>query len=119
LGADVAVDYTRSGWAQDVKAATNGRGIDVFLDATGELDGEGFKTLVKGGRWLVYGAQSGGFNSLPGERAGTMLFQSQTLRGYILLRSAQDTTRLQTALQELIGWTLSGQLKIDSQHVFR
>lgn len=118
LGADVAVDYTQSGWAEKVKAATNGRGVDVFLDATGELDGEGFETLAEGARWMIYGAQSGSFGSLPGERTGVMLFKSLTLRGYILYHSAQDVARLQAALQELIGWTTSGQLKIDSGHRF-
>lgn len=118
LGAGVATDYTQSGWAEKVKKATNGRGVDVFLDATGELDGEGFEALAEGGRWMIYGAQSGGFNPLPGERAGIMLFHSLTLRGYVLLRSMQDATSLQAALQELIGWTTGGQLKIESGHRF-
>ena len=118
LGADVAVDYTQSGWAEKVKAATNGRGVDVFLDATGELDGEGFETLAEGARWMIYGAQSGNFGSLRGERTGAMLARSLTLRGYILYRSAQDATLLQAALQQLMDWTTSGQLKIDSGHRF-
>lgn len=118
LGADVAVDYTQSGWAEKVKEATNEHGVDVFLDATGELDGEGFEALAEGARWMIYGAQSGNFGSLPGERAGTMLFQGLTLRGYNLRRTAQDATSLQAGLQELIGWTTSGQLKIDSGHRF-
>lgn len=118
LGADAAVDYTQSGWAEKVKAETNGRGVDVFLDATGELDGEGFETLAEGGRWMIYGAQSGNFGSLRGERAGLMLAKSLTLRGYTLYHTMTDAARIVAALQELIGWTTSGQLKIDSGHRF-
>jgi NADPH2:quinone reductase len=118
LGADVAVDYTQSGWAEKVKAETNGRGVDVFLDATGELDGEGFETLAEGARWMIYGAQSGNFGSLRGERAGLMLAKSLTLRGYTLYHTMTDAARIVAALQELIGWTTSGQLKIDSGHRF-
>jgi NADPH2:quinone reductase len=105
LSADVAVDYTHSSWAGDVKSATNGRGIDVFLDATGELDGEGLRLWPKAVPGWFYGAQSGGFNSLPGERAvATRLGQRRdTPTG-----SIAGTHRLD----------LRGELKIDSQRCF-
>lgn len=111
LGADAAVDYTRKGWAEDVKAATNGRGVDVFLDATGELDGEGFDALADGGRWVIYGAQSGEIKGLPGERAGAFLWRALTLKGFSLYSAGE---RIPVALQQLISWTTSGQLKIES-----
>lgn len=118
LGATVAVDYTKSGWAQEARNATGGKGVDVFLDATGEVAGEGYDALADGGRWLFYGAQSGNASSLSGERIVNMLFKSQSLIGYVLYRSAADSGRVPNALRELIGWVLSGQLKVITEDRF-
>ena len=114
LGADAAVDYTKPGWAKQVKDVTNGKGVDVFLDATGELAGEGYDTLAPGGRWIIYGAQSGGFADLPGARIGSLLFGGQILKGYSLYQSMTDPKRIEAALTEMIGWVLSGKLKIET-----
>jgi NADPH2:quinone reductase len=58
LGADLAVDYTRDGWAGAVHAATEG--IDVVLDGVGGTIGlEAIGLVVPGGRALIYGAASG------------------------------------------------------------
>ena len=114
LGADAAVDYTQKGWSDEVLRATNGRKIDVFLDATGELDGEGSQTLGESGRWMIYGSQSGNVAPLSVERVMSMIGTCQTLRGYNLYSSAKDPARLGAALQELIGWATSGKLVIES-----
>jgi NADPH2:quinone reductase len=41
LGADAVIDYTMPGWADDVLAATGGRGADIILDAVGGDMGSG------------------------------------------------------------------------------
>jgi NADPH2:quinone reductase len=113
LGATVAVDYTKPGWSAEVRAAAGGgKGVDVFLDATGEVAGEGYEALGDGGRWLFYGAQSGETSPLSGDRILQMLFKGQSLTGYSLYRSASDPARVAGALREMIGWVLSGKLKI-------
>ena len=112
LGATVAVDYTQPGWAQAVKDANGGRGIDVFLDATGDIAGEGFDALAEGGRYLFYGAQSGRMSDVPGSRFGMMLGRNQSIIGYSLYRSVADPEQTVRALRELMGWVLSGQLKV-------
>lgn len=112
LGATVAVDYTKAGWAQAARDATNGNGVDVFLDATGDVAGEGYDALADGGRWVFYGAQSGGISALAGERIGQMLFKGQSLIGYTLYRTMGNSAKIERALRELLGWTVSGQIKI-------
>lgn len=111
LGADAAVDYTKSGWAQAVKDATGGKGADVFLDATGEAASEGYDALAQGGRWIIYGAQSGEMEDLPGARITSLLFGGQILKGYSLYVTMQEPERIEVALREMIGWVLSGKLK--------
>lgn len=65
LGADVTVDYSRQGWAEEVRAATNGNGVDVVFDgAGGELGAQAFETVATGGRFLTYGTANGQFTEV-------------------------------------------------------
>ncbi len=112
------VDYNQVGWGAKVRELTGGKGIDVYLDSTGQLDGEGFSTLAQGARWLVYGALSGTMSDLPAAILGGFLFQNITLRGYTLYSSMDDPARIAAAMTELIGWVLAGKLQIDTTNHF-
>ncbi|MGD8606932.1 MAG: NADPH:quinone oxidoreductase family protein [Myxococcales bacterium] len=59
-GADVAVDYTRPEWRNDVKAATGGRGVDVVFDPVGgDLAEPALRSMAPHGRYLVVGFVAG------------------------------------------------------------
>ncbi|BCJ61877.1 quinone oxidoreductase family protein [Micromonospora endophytica] len=61
LGADVVVDYTSADWADQVRAATDGRGVDVILDSVGgETLRRGIGLLAPFGRLVFYGSAQGG-----------------------------------------------------------
>jgi len=56
LGAHAAVDYSRPDWPQRVLEATEGRGVDLVLDATcGELLRRSLDCLAEFGRIVLYG----------------------------------------------------------------
>ena len=116
LGADFAIDYTQEGWAEQVKSATGGKGADIFLDASGDNKGGGVKPLARGGHWIVYGAQSSSDTGLSGADLLSMLFNAQTLRGWTLYEVPRET--IGAALEQLIGWTLSGKLTIIAKDKF-
>ncbi|MFE6776593.1 zinc-binding dehydrogenase [Streptomyces sp. NPDC057702] len=60
LGADVALDYTAAGWADQARAALGGRAATVVFDAVGgELALPAVDLLGPGGRHLVYGWADG------------------------------------------------------------
>jgi NADPH:quinone reductase-like Zn-dependent oxidoreductase len=60
LGADEMVNYTRDDWPKEVKKLTNGRGVDVVFEHTGEATWPGsIVSLKKGGRLVTCGATSG------------------------------------------------------------
>lgn len=62
LGAAVVVDYTEPGWAERVRSATDGAGVDVVFDGVGGAIGQDALTLVRpGGRFVVHGLASGSF----------------------------------------------------------
>jgi NADPH2:quinone reductase len=59
LGADVAIDYTREGFAEIVMAETGNRGVDVVFDNVGEAVMEdSMKCIAYDGRYLMMGFAS-------------------------------------------------------------
>lgn len=62
LGADTVIDYSQDGWAEQVVAATGGAGPRVVFDGAGGAPGSAaLAVTADGGRFIGYGAASGGF----------------------------------------------------------
>ena len=60
LGADVTVNYREEDFAERVKAATGGRGVDVILDIIGaKYLGANVASLAPDGRLVIIGLQGG------------------------------------------------------------
>jgi NADPH2:quinone reductase len=59
LGADAAVDYSRPGWGDEVRALTDGKGVDTVLEVSGgEVATTSFSLLKTFGRICVFGQTS-------------------------------------------------------------
>jgi len=62
LGADAVVDYSKSGWLEQVLGVTGGVGASMVFDGVGGEIGEAaLKATARGGRFSAHGAPSGGF----------------------------------------------------------
>jgi NADPH:quinone reductase len=118
LGADDVIDYTQPGWAEQVKTATGGKGVDIFLDATGDTAEGGLKPLAPGGVWVIYGSQQASQGGLSGGELISVLFNSQTIRGFTLYEVLPDPSAIAAALGEMFGWVASGRLHIEASHRF-
>ncbi|HBB97435.1 MAG TPA: alcohol dehydrogenase [Blastocatellia bacterium] len=60
LGADETVNYSSDDWPKQIKRLTDGRGVDVVFEHTGEATWPGsILSLKKGGRLMTCGATSG------------------------------------------------------------
>jgi NADPH2:quinone reductase len=107
LGADVVLDHTRPGWADQVRLAAPG-GVDVILDAVGgEMLHQGIGLLAPFGRVVTFGAAAGDLTSVP----VTSLFALKTVSGFSLLAwRAADQARARAAYAELAGLFESGRL---------
>lgn len=59
LGADVTVDYSAPDWAARIRAAVDGRGVDVVLESIGgEVVHQGIDLLAPGGRLVFFGSSA-------------------------------------------------------------
>ena len=59
-GADLAIDYTRDDWREEVKQATGKRGVDVVYDPVGgDMSEAALRLMAPGGRFLVVGFVTG------------------------------------------------------------
>ena len=59
-GADAVVSYANPDWVQQVRQATDGRGVAASFDAVGGRVGtEALLALGAGGTAVIYGAASG------------------------------------------------------------
>lgn len=60
LGADVVIDHRQPGWSKHVKAATEGRGVDVVMEHVGPATWtESMRALARNGRLVTCGGTTG------------------------------------------------------------
>lgn len=65
-GVDLAVDSGAPDWREQIKAATNGRGVDIVVDPVGgAITERAFRSLAYKGRHLIIGFAAGEIPSLP------------------------------------------------------
>jgi NADPH2:quinone reductase len=103
LGADALVDYSQSGWPEQVLAITDAAGADVVFDGVGGETGEAaFEITARGGRFSSHGAPSGGFAQIDTTEAGKRRI---TVRGIEHVQFAQaDGKRLtERAMAEAVA----------------
>ena len=66
LGAKAVIDYSNPNWRDALRKTTAGGTVDVVLDPVGgEILVPAFRSLAKGGRYLVVGFASGAISSVP------------------------------------------------------
>ncbi len=120
LGADILIDYRREDFVERVLAETDGRGVDVVLDAIGgpyvERD---LRALARGGRIVFIGDSGAGPGTLP---VGLLMSRWASIHGTLLrARPRSEKTEIVASVREN-AWPLveSGRLVpvIDSRFGF-
>lgn len=107
-GADAAIGY--EGLREQIKALTEGRGVDVVYDAVGGAQAEpAIRSMAWRGRYAVVGFASGEIPSIP---LNLLLLKGTSLVGVFwgewLKREPQAWAQ---GLAELMAWLQGGQLK--------
>ncbi|MEO3713914.1 NAD(P)H-quinone oxidoreductase [Roseateles flavus] len=104
LGADVAINYREQDFVAEVKAATQGRGVDVILDmVAGDYVARGVQCLADDGRMVIIAVQGGVKAEFD---AGQVLRRRLTISGSTLRpRSLAFKAGIARALKERV-WPL-------------
>ncbi|MFD8233570.1 zinc-binding alcohol dehydrogenase family protein [Streptomyces sp. NPDC059696] len=81
LGADVTVNYTDDDWDDQVRAATDGQGVDVVLETVGgDILTKSIALTAQFGRLVFYGSASGDIQPIH----PLMLSRMKTVAGFAL-----------------------------------
>ena len=109
LGLDVAVNYSESGWVDNVRAATDGRGVDLVVDSVGGkvLVGS-IQSLAYRGRCSLVG--QAGREPQPFD-ASMLMMGNQSLPG-VFLGAEVATDRAREMIQRHVDDVATGRLKV-------
>jgi len=116
-GADETIDYTKQDFAEEVRRATNGRGVPVVYDSVGKTTFEkGLTCLVPRGMMVLFGQSSGPvgpFDPQVLSQRGSLYLTRPTLGHYVATRE-----ELLARAGDLFGWIREGRLKLRIAHEF-
>jgi NADPH2:quinone reductase len=111
LGADLAVDYTRDGWDDEVREALDGEGVALALDSVGGPTAAACLSLLapRTGRMVTFGSASGSpapvgpFDLVP---------RNLTLTGFSLPTWVAEPGWRDEAAARLLGWLADGTVEV-------
>jgi len=111
LGAALAINYRTQDFADEIAAATDGRGVDVVLDSIGApYLAPNLRSLAVGGRLVLIGLMGGAKTEI---HLGSVLAKRQQIIGSTLrARSAEEKAAIVRGLRERFGDALeAGRLR--------
>lgn len=115
-GANYAVDYTAPAWGDEVRNATQGKGVDLVLEMTGgEVARQSLALLAPFGRSVVYGNASRTPMLVSGDDLPP---RNLTVTGFFLRAYLEQRALIQSLLDELGTFVRDGRLKIHNGGVF-
>jgi NADPH2:quinone reductase len=115
-GADEVILYSDVDFAEEIKRATNGQGVDVVYDAVGATTfDQSIASLKHRGMMVLYGQASGPVPPVPLSvlNAGSYFLTRPTLVDYAATRE-----ELEQRSGDVLRWIASGELKLRVEHVF-
>ncbi len=116
LGADVAINYSDENWPDQVRDATDGKGVEVVLEAaSGEVGDESFKLIAPFGRIVFFGSRNI-HDTIPSEKIQQLIYKNQSLIGFNIptLRPEQ----IVECVPELLNLIAQGRVKLFANTAF-
>lgn len=109
LGADAAIDPEPEGLAERIRAANDGRGVDVVLEMSGGAVFDAcFEALAPFGRMVTYGISGGEGNRVHTRK---LMARSISLVGFWLFDALERPEMVRPALDDLYARAARGDLR--------
>lgn len=107
-------------WAQQVKAATHDRGLDIILASVGAAAAvsDNLHVLAPFGRLVTYGALSQQMAALSAEQTVQLLFGNQAFIGFAVPGFVETAGYAEALTTKLLGYVAEGKLNIIVEDVF-
>ncbi len=117
LGADVVINYSSADWSEQIKEATDGKGVDVVLQMLlGKIGEESFKLAAPNGKIILFGSKN--YNdTISTEQIRQLIWQNQTLTGFA--NPALPIEKIAESLPEFVTIISSGKIKIFADHEYK
>jgi NADPH2:quinone reductase len=116
LGADHAINSSAPDWADRVRNATDGRGVDVVLEAaSGEFGKQSYKLLAPFGRMIVFGARNVRDTFGP-DQVQQLIYNNLTITGFNI--PSYKTEVIGASVGPLLELIATGKLKLFAEHQF-
>ena len=116
-GANETIDYTKQDFAEEVRRATDGRGVQVVYDSVGKTTfAKGLTCLAPRGTMVLFGQSSGPVEPLDPQvlsQRGSLYLTRPTLGHYTATRE-----ELLARAGDVLGWIREGRLKLRIEHEF-
>ena len=115
-GADHVILYTQQDFAEEVKKATNGEGVQAVYDSVAKTTfDQSISCLGRKGHMVLYGNSSGPVPSMDPSILGngSKYLTRPGLGDYTVTRA-----ELEQRAGDVLGWVKSGELKLRVEHVF-
>ena len=115
-GADQVIIYTQQDFADQIKKATDGEGVQVVYDSVGKTTfDQSITCLARRGYMVLYGQASGAPPPMdPRILGGGSLFLTRPGLGDY----TETRDQLEKRASDVLNWVKSGQLKLRVEHVF-
>ena len=115
-GADQVILYTQQDFAEEIKKATNGAGVQVVYDSVGKTTfDQSISCLSRRGHMVLYGAASG---APPPMDPRVLANGSLSLTRPGLGDYTADRAELEQRSGDVLRWVQSGELKLRVEHIF-
>lgn len=116
-GADQTILYTQTDFAEEIKKATNGEGVQVVYDSVGKTTFDQSVTcLGRRGHLVLYGNASGPVPPVDPRILGN---GSLSLTRPALGDYTVDRQELEQRANDVLGWVQSGKLNVRMEHSFK
>jgi len=115
-GADQVIIYTEQDFAEEIKRATNGEGVQVVYDAVGKTTfDKSVSSLARRGYMVLYGQASGPVPPIDARILGngSKFLTRPGLGDYTATRA-----ELEKRAGDVLRWVKSGELKLRVEYVF-
>jgi NADPH2:quinone reductase len=116
LGADVAINYSDKSWPDQVRKATEGKGVDVVLEAaSGDVGDESFKLVAPFGRIVFFGSRNI-HDTIPSEKIQQLIYKNQSLIGFNIPTIRPE--HIGECVPELLNLIAQGRVKLFANTTF-